>query len=300
MYTNMAVTKPSLALIRCTGVGPRERELRHTLMQHFGKHVLFLVDDLNVRVGPGQPLPTDPCLYIDHAALAMLGLPYLPGLGWLCGDIGLYLAEAHFGSRYRHYWLIENDLVFTFDDIRDFFGMFDHCDEDLIAPLFGPRPDHWHWSRAAKRYFGNEPVLGMLFGLVRLTQPAISHLRPLRQLMLKSYATMKPWDQINDEAFVSGVLARDGFGCADMTALVPPLVFARDTFHTRFPFMPDETRHPDLCRRVIHPVHGSDTAPQRIAKIRAKYPEIYVHRRTEIIAKWGEAVWRKWAGVEAD
>ncbi|MFC3571269.1 hypothetical protein [Paracoccus simplex] len=294
----------SAALIRCNSVTETELALKKSLKGYFGENVFFIVESLvnNARVAEAA----SNVILLDSALLNDLSLPSFPKVGWRCGDYFLYAAAQRMSQEYEYFWLIENDVMFTFSNISDFFAPFESCGADFIAPTFGRRGKQWYWYSSMEGFVGSGQVRGCLFPITRTSRRAVEYLFIKRKSNFSENfeergIISRDIDKIpNDEAFVSSVLSEGGFRCRAMEGVAPAGSLNGETFHSEFPVMPEEAFLDSRKDRVLHPVRDKHGAAWKFDKMRRKHARLYQSKKEFIIESFGENAWRDWSGEASE
>lgn len=194
------------AIIRCLSFKERERRLLDTLQAQFGVG--------NVYVACDTPTET------SHPALLDLGdfirqhqlFVAIDKLGWRCGDHCFYAAYQS-DSNYDYYWLIENDVYVDTEALEKLLAESRCRGEDLLIHNFKPLPSNATWAKHYQHYY-DEPAYGGFFPLVRLSNRAVGFLQSERINLAQRYDGSRFYP--NDEAFVCGRLANNGFSCGSI------------------------------------------------------------------------------------
>lgn len=158
---------------------------------------------------------------LSEAALTEIGLWTGKPLAWLCGDIAYYVAQTRF-PEVSHFWLIEYDVLFSFDRASEFFAHFDGADHvDFLAASLRLAKPKWYWHNTmlmeTNGVSNNRAVYRCFFPLTRLSAVAIRRLLPLRQKMFEE--NLRTGASIaNDEAFVATVVVREQLSVSDLNA----------------------------------------------------------------------------------
>lgn len=305
VYSLMRCCMASVALIRCNDITIRETTLYDKLSSYFGKNIYYVADNIGGRLQYPDSV-ADHIIEMDTALLAGLGLPIFERVGWRCGDYCYYAARETLTEAFERYWLIENDVDFSFDKIEDFFSSFEECSADFVAPAYGRRGPEWFWTGSIIPLVGAGNAKGCLFPITRLSGAAIDHLRRVRAETIGvissggTSAAPEPALAPNDEAFVSSILARDGFSCVNMADIAPAGALSGDSFHSAFPVMPQEVTLASRRNRVLHPVRNKAGAAWKLRVMRSKHPQVYERKRNFIVENFGEDIWRDWSSEEVE
>lgn len=231
----------SLLILRTHRVGDPERRTIEALRPYFKSNIVIAADSRN------GTLETDlaPVVPITDAILDGWGMRYPSDWGWRCGDFFFY-AAAEVYPAYKHYWIVEPDVLFHNIDTRAFFEHMAHRSEDFIAHSIGARTRNWkHYDAIHDRY---PNVFGCIFPLVRLSRPTISFLHDQR------IAYGQAWDGTslfaNDEGFVTSAIGSNpALTYADLRKLAPKELAHRD-FNTKNIFIEGD----GLRQGILHPV----------------------------------------------
>jgi hypothetical protein len=184
-------------------------------------------------------------------SLARLGLYPHERVGWQCGDYCYYhLQEALPG--YRHYWLIEPDVLFDLEEPAGFFALFAEAPQDFLATRFGPRGEGWSWTPPIRHR--GLPVYGCLFPVTRLSARAIEYLRARRVADTAAADDKKGANWPNDESFVASHLIAAGYACADVNAAAGRTLCTAASVNWGDPFLLDEFEGCAPSGLLYHPV----------------------------------------------
>lgn len=245
-------------LIRCIEVGQREQELASFLHSYFNENRVYFVTDRWSREVTELERTNEIAITKEKLQALRLYQGH-PRLTWLCGDYALYVATQEVTA--THYWIVEPDVHFRFEDACDFFNAFRSETADFIAPHFGPASDDWAWSSMVE-HFGLQPYK-CLFPLCRFSARATSHLLRHRQRhsdrMEKEGIPFKRWP--NDESFCASVVAYE-----NLKPLNPGrrLRNVLRYFNVRFPIPTNQLANIPLGH-VVHPVLSRDDCVRKLS-----------------------------------
>lgn len=197
-----------------------EQDLYIKLLEYFSPENIFVVVD---EIKKLVDVP-------DYIQKVSLNIEYLRNnvliseiadspLGWWCGDYFYYAFLDAVEAKY--YWLIEPDVSFTFQDLKDFFLKFENDDADAFLHNFSKADDSWYWTQRAKII--DENVYKSFFPLSRLSYRAILHCKQERQNISKYFfdnelsSNMYP----NDESLVATVVMKSGLNIKPLNFFHP-------------------------------------------------------------------------------
>lgn len=257
-----------VCLIRCTAVGPAERQLAQRLSATFPRVVL---------VPNTEAVPPDlPAVPVNPDALAGLGFHRLPpNWGWFCGDFCFYVARAALPEA-SSFLLIESDVYLGARATR------------RLHWLIGERPDHAMAAelglRGSPRFskglgpLGLDPRAGCIFPVVHAPARLVDEMAALRRRSLEGG---RP---INDEAVLAGAVLGGGHPYLALDAALPRL-FGRGTFQTNPPHLAEALAR-KRAAEAYHPALPLQTILARIAEPGRGYN---AHRLRRVLAEANDA-----------
>lgn len=86
----------------------------------------------------------------NEANVSQLGLNPVIDMQWKCGDYALYLAYK--AQAFTYAWLIETDVFLGFNDINDFFSLFEKDNSDLLCAYYQKAREDWFWFSYTKNH----------------------------------------------------------------------------------------------------------------------------------------------------
>ena len=208
--------------------------------------------------------------------LQELGLYVTGDASWRCGDYAYYTARRAYPAA-DLFWMVEPDVRFNFDNVADFFRIYDQRpDVDLFATQLGPADATYAWT-AMMAPFAERPQRCM-FPVTRLSARAVDHLLLKRQALSRRFAAelgadgrpRSPDHWPNDEVFVATMLVEAGMACADLNSLGRS-VYDHTTFSYQFPFSEQRFRLRGRDGMIYHPVLKSDAF---LRKVRGMFEHI--------------------------
>lgn len=240
-----------------------EERLYFVLSQFFSKDEIFIiVDECEKQV----PIP-------NHLNKISWNLDFVQqsqllnynhhnkGLGWLCGDYFYYIFQQKVLADY--YWLIEPDVLLSFENIKDFFQEFTYSQADGIFVNMKKLPQDHYWYNSSLFIYNQEPMI-CSFPLNRLSYRAISVCKSERvrisQLFSQHQAFSFDKNPLrvafpNDEVLVLNTLRKEHY-----------LI---DSFESKFPnsfeffgyhqwFSVPQSQASPFSNQVIHPARTND------------------------------------------
>lgn len=224
-----------MILVRATRLTQPAIEFADAMAAATGMEVAFALDGRHPVLIETQR----PVISITREACEAIGLFCPDVFTWRCGDYGLYLARAMFPD-VRHFWLIEDDMRVGGPDINGFFGFFDAMpDVDYLACEYQKATPDWWWYHFVDAK--DVTPYRCLFGVIRISAPALDHLLQKRQAHSKRALRRKLWP--NDESFVATTLTAAQFRCAAVNS------FGREFYD-------------DVSLSLTQPVRGEDFRPE--------------------------------------
>lgn len=276
-YSAESCSEKSMLLLRTHYFDTDMTEACERLAKNAGMPFAVIADETRGKVDVPGTLRK---LTIDAGVLAELGLLVCINWGWRCGDYFLAWAEQNFPD-VDYFWMTEPDVYLRFDDIREFFKLFDHAHNvDLIAPAYGNAPDSWAWHSSVKQSEGQH-IKMCLFPLVRVSSRLIRHVHEKRiadktrfpEDKWKDAGVLKRSDWPNDEAIVSNAAADAGFTGKNLNEFGP--LYDSKTFSFGLPislkFLNKENQNQN---RVFHPVLAGD---RYVNKLKERFQSQITH-----------------------
>lgn len=235
-----------------------EERLYTKLLQYFSaKDIFVIVDETDSKVSIPKYLNkiswdkefiSNKCL-LDYNH-------FNKGIGWLCGDYFYYAFRENVESEY--YWLIEPDVLFSFDNIADFFSPFESMSEDGLFAKTRRLPESDYWYKSAM-LINDKEQMGCSFPLSRLSGNAIDLCKKERQKISTLYKLNGSFSYDdnslgvhfpNDEVLVLNTLIREGLKIGDFSDIFPAS-FNFFGYHSWFSIPQQDTLL--LENKVIHP-----------------------------------------------
>lgn len=188
------------------------------------------------------------------------------GIGWLCGDYFYYAFLQQVNSDF--YWLIESDVLFTFESTKTFFDKASLYNDDALLANFDICDSHDYWYASGCLIY-KEPYK-CLFPLNRLSAKAIKLCKDERQRLSNEYRTKGAFAFThnpmvihfpNDEILVSCTLIREGISVRSLNSIFPDnfSYFGFDKWYS------DSIANlSSFSNQVIHPVRSSKRIAERI------------------------------------
>lgn len=178
----------------------------------------------------------------SQSSVRALGLPTRGDMQWRCGDYAYYLALAA-QPDFRHLWLVETDLRLCFDDIGEFFALFEDCPADYLTSGLRPADPDWSWTPHVASL--RPTAYRSFFPLTRISRQACAHLFEQRRRQDQALA--------NDESFTATILVNDGFDCRELDSVAPGL-YASPGYSFDRPVLDRAYERLANTRQIYHPV----------------------------------------------
>lgn len=189
---------------------------------------------------------------LTDASIVDLGLYNHQRAGWQCGDYFAYHVRKEYPD-FEHYWMIEPDVYFAFDDVRRIFHRTSRSDADMIGVHFGRRPASWGWHHAMSQLY--PAVFGVGVQFIRLSAAAVDHLHAERARLSLQMNETTAFQWANDESFVATVLANDEkWQCLDLSEIFRRTVYSRESLRTSLPFLLEDLKAAETDKLIYHPV----------------------------------------------
>lgn len=206
-----------------------EEKLYYTLLQYFLPENIFIVVDEskeNVNIPNHLNKVYWNLSFIQQEQLLNYN-HFNMGIGWLCGDYFYYALRKQVQADF--YWLIEPDVLFSFDSICTFFQAFETKTTDGIFTKIRTLPSSDYWYKSAS-LIHNHNQKGCSFPLSRLSGRAIDLCKKERQKLSNIYRQHNAFSFTdnplkvhfpNDEVLVLNSLKREGFSVIDIAEVFP-------------------------------------------------------------------------------
>lgn len=203
------------------------------------------------------------CIGIRNLDLDRLDLPFVSNWAWRCGDYFLYFARDA-RPNYTYYWMIEADVLLSFEDLDEFFASFWGAKQDLLGVRVRESSPSWSWYPDMARL--RPRVFGMLFPVVRMSARAIDCLLE-RRIAARPFAESdergRPGRRFpNDESFVATECNGCGFAVADLNDFGD--YYDATSFTAGRPFNREWLMAQPADRRIYHPVLERDRYHRRL------------------------------------
>lgn len=234
----------TMILFRTHRDTPRNRERIEFLRRTSGLRVVVAIDESSDR-SAFIDLPRVP---VGPAVYERLGLGSDPRLGWRCGDYCYYAARIAF-PEISHFWLVEYDVLFSFENSSEFFSRYSGMPEvDFLAARVGEAEKDWAWTEMMNAVDG--PIYRSFFPVTRMSAPAIDHCYKKRRVDFDSNSIpFERWP--NDEVFVPTNLVRRGFTVKDLNCV--PRTY-RPTLYNFVVTRNYEREVRNIRKSLMHPV----------------------------------------------
>ena len=193
-------------------------------------------------------------IYFTKSSLESMELKHdFPKIGWRCGDYFYYFLQE--SVKADHYWLVESDVRFTFEDIASFFAPFEKINKDFIIPKFAKASRDWGWFQRGQQVA--KDVYQGLFPITRVSFRFVEDLLKERQKLTKRFndSDLEYHLWPNDESFVCTLAIRLSYSVLPMD-IVQPNAF--DFFSANRPYLYASAKKHLPENSVIHPALDED------------------------------------------
>lgn len=251
----------SVIAIRSNQYTDNEQKLYNQLLNYFSPDdIFFIFDECKNKVN-------SPSLYnklswdlefLEQESLLNYN-HFNRGIGWLCGDYFYYTFRKYVFADY--YWLIEPDVLLSFDNLSDFFECFETIDCDGIFCNTYTLPNNDYWYKSAHLINPDNPR-ACTFPLNRLSGKAIDICKEERIKISKMYKESNSFSFSNnslgihfpnDECLVFNTLNREKLSVRDFRDFFPHS-FDYFSFHHYFSIPQDDLVY--FRNQVIHPIRS--------------------------------------------
>lgn len=251
----------SVIAIRSNQYTASEQDLYNQLLNYFGPDdIFFIFDECKNKVNI-------PCCYnklswdlnfLEQESLLNYN-HFNMGIGWLCGDYFYYTFRKYVFADY--YWLIEPDVLLTFDNLSDFFKSFETIDCDGIFCNTHSPTNNDYWYKSAHLINPDNPR-ACTFPFNRLSGKAIDICKDERIKISKMYKESNSFSFHNnslgihfpnDECLVLNTLNRENLSVKDFRDFFPNS-FDFFSFHHYFSKPQDDLIY--FRNQIIHPVRS--------------------------------------------
>lgn len=265
-----------------------EQQLYLKLLQYFSAENIFvIVDECNKTASsPVFPLFLNKISwdkdFIKEESLLNYN-HFNRGIGWLCGDYFYYAFSKYVKADY--YWLIEPDVLFSFENVGDFFSSFEALSDDGLLANIKPLSETDYWQKSSQ-IINQKEQFGCLFALSRLSWNAVEICKQERQKFSQLYKDNQAYSFNNnpltihfpnDESLVINTLKKEGLSVRNFKDILPKS-FNFFSYHQWFS-MPQQDVLP-VKEQVIHPARSiqriKDDIAQNILKDINKYLDYHV------------------------
>lgn len=246
-----------------------EQNLYNQLLQYFSAQEIFVVVDemKNTVQIPKyiQKISWDSEFIKAHNLLDYNH--FNRGIGWLAGDYFYYALENKVRAGY--YWLVEPDVGFSFEHLRDFFSVFEEYNDDALLAQFKGNIGEDHWYRSAQLIA--DDAYKCAFPLSRLSHRAIGICKVERQKLSLLYREKNAISFMNnpigihfpnDEVLVATTLMREGYKVRSLNDVMPNS-FDYFTYHQWFSIPQKNLLQP--LDNIIHPIRPISRFTDRIS-----------------------------------
>lgn len=169
--------------------------------------VVLVVDELNTTVDTGYL----PKISINKNVLVKHGLyAEIDKLGWLCGDLGLYLMALAYPN-YEGYWFVEDDALIMHNQLAYFLGNPLLENLDFCAKSLWNAHDTWKWKNAAETYFNVPVAKKCLFSIIFISNKLVFDALDSRRRYIKEYTEGEYEIFLNDESFLSNFASKNNY-----------------------------------------------------------------------------------------
>jgi FkbM family methyltransferase len=253
-----------IALIRTHFFNQRIKTLIEFLSEYFGDNVYVVCPDRVIeKLDSATRGDFSRFIPLREGKLAEMGLPIPEKWEWVCGDYALYRARADLPDA-SHFWLIEYDLVFNYEQPSGFFSRFAQDESDLLAFAYQRAGQHWPWRKLMLPV--TDDVMRCFFSPVRVSARALDHLLEKRR-GLRGLVEPDAWP--NDEGFVATTLTADGFSCRD----IMDGVATATSFSWERPHSIQELKDKGPDGLVYHPVVAGQAYLKKARQFLSRHPE---------------------------
>lgn len=183
----------------------------------------------------------------------LLSIDYKDNLGWLCGDYFYYALAEQIDADF--YWLIEPDVGFTFNNVSDFFKLYENNTEDGLLVNFRKPNDGWPWTKTAERI--SLKAYQSFFPLSRLSKLGILACMAQRKRITPLFLTGEISLHLypNDEALVASSLMKYQMSVTSLNSTCD--CFRYFNLHSKVS-QKSITLFPK--NQIIHPIRSKDNA----------------------------------------
>jgi hypothetical protein len=252
-----------MVLFRTHQDTPRIRERFDFLQRTAGMPVVCAFDE---GAGDNAGFADKPRLAVGARVYERLGLGDDLAMSWRCGDYCYYAARDAYPD-VTHFWLVEYDVFFSYEQSSNFFARFAGIPEvDFLAGYVGPAKK-WGWADTMSTDDG--PIFRSFFPVTRISARAADHCLARRRKDFSAGPTAREWP--NDEVFTATTLMRDGFVVREMNSV--SRVYDKTTYN----FLIPRSYERELGKsrdRLLHPVLD---AQELEAKPHATRPKTILH-----------------------
>ena len=260
--------------IRCHSFGLSEQNLYNSLLSFFNKDaIFFVVDELKEE----KSFPKEyKKISLNVSFIEQNHLYKAHDLAWACGDYFLYAFRQAVQAHY--YWLIEPDVLITFQSAQEVFSPFSTVDAEALLSHFVQADPNWAWGAGARLIL--DPPYSCFFPLTRFSANALDYLLAQRQALSEVYFSKKiglprfP----NDEAFVVNSLLKGQITPVDLNTILSNAFYY---FHTK-PYRNKRLAEKYCTNQIIHPVKDVDFYSQKINRF---IQEVFNRREFESLVK---------------
>lgn len=191
--------------------------------------VVLVVDELNTTVDTGYL----PKISINKNVLVKHGLyAEIDKLGWLCGDLGLYLMALAYPN-YEGYWFVEDDALIMHNQLIYFLGKPLLDSLDFCAKSLWNAHNTWKWKSAAETYFNIPVAKKCSFGVIFISNKLLFNVLDSRKQYIREFTEKEYEIFLNDESFLSNFSIKNKYLVCELGKLYGEEYFSNYKFSTQ-------------------------------------------------------------------
>ena len=254
-------------LIRTHFYNEALRNLALRITQEAEVEVLFAVDERSQEVSLPDGFKK---ISLNNRIIEEMAILNVPDSGWRCGDYFLYAARR-LHPEYDFFWMIEPDVYLNFQNLSEFFGLFElESIVDIIAAEISVPEENWFW-RFGMNQLGYTDVMRCFYPLIRISSRAIDYLYECRKSMTEKFKlksdVLSAHHWPNDESVTITFLKEGGFIFKDINDFGVKLYDSKN-FRFGWPFSASEVKKYPIDNLLYHPVvAGADFVEKIIVRL---------------------------------